>query len=180
MKNLYTKKGDNGETDLADGQRVSKNHPRVACLGDLDELNAALGLLHALLQRDAMTDTEADRALLTTVQRALFCVGAWVAGSPTATPQPSLLELTHRLEQAIDGMPTSRFSGFILPGGHPTAAHAHIARAVCRRAERSLLLIPFSAEIWSEVEPFINRLSDYLFALAKKINALHGVEERKM
>ena len=150
------------------------------CLGDLDELNAALGLLHALLQRDAMTDTEADRALLTTVQRALFCVGAWVAGSPTATPQPSLLELTHRLEQAIDGMPTSRFSGFILPGGHPTAAHAHIARAVCRRAERSLLLIPFSAEIWSEVEPFINRLSDYLFALAKKINALHGVEERKM
>lgn len=127
-----------------------------------------------------MTDTEADRALLTTVQRALFCVGAWVAGSPTATPQPSLLELTHRLEQAIDGMPTSRFSGFILPGGHPTAAHAHIARAVCRRAERSLLLIPFSAEIWSEVEPFINRLSDYLFALAKKINALHGVEERKM
>lgn len=152
----------------------------MACLGDLDELNAALGLLHALLQRDAMTDTEADRALLTTVQRALFCVGAWVAGSPTATPQPSLLELTHRLEQAIDGMPTSRFSGFILPGGHPTAAHAHIARAVCRRAERSLLLIPFSAEIWSEVEPFINRLSDYLFALAKKINALHGVEERKM
>ena len=180
MNNLYTKKGDNGETDLADGQRVSKNHPRVVCLGDLDELNAALGLLHALLQRDAMTDTEADRALLTTVQRALFCVGAWVAGSPTATPQPSLLELTHRLEQAIDGMPTSRFSGFILPGGHPTAAHAHIARAVCRRAERSLLLIPFSAEIWSEVEPFINRLSDYLFALAKKINALHGVEERKM
>ena len=180
MNNLYTKKGDEGETDLADGQRVSKNHPRVACLGDLDELNAALGLLHALLQRDAMTDTEADRALLTTVQRALFCVGAWVAGSPTATPQPSLLELTHRLEQAIDGMPTSRFSGFILPGGHPTAAHAHIARAVCRRAERSLLLIPFSAEIWSEVEPFINRLSDYLFALAKKINALHGVEERKM
>ena len=180
MNNLYTKKGDNGETDLADGQRVSKNHPRVVCLGDLDELNAALGLLHALLQRDAMTDTEADRALLTTVQRALFCVGAWVAGSPTATPQPSLLELTHRLEQAIDGMPTSRFSGFILPGGHPTAAHAHLARAVCRRAERSLLLIPFSAEIWSEVEPFINRLSDYLFALAKKINALHGVEERKM
>ena len=127
-----------------------------------------------------MTDTEADRALLTTVQRALFCVGAWVAGSPTATPQPSLLELTHRLEQAIDGMPTSRFSGFILPGGHPTAAHAHLARAVCRRAERSLLLIPVSAEIWSEVEPVINRLSDYLFALAKKINALHGVEERKM
>lgn len=180
MNNLYTKKGDNGETDLADGQRVSKNHPRVACLGDLDELNAALGLLHALLQRDAMTDTEADRALLTTVQRALFCVGAWVAGSPTATPQPSLLELTHRLEQAIDGMPAGRFSGFVLPGGHPTAAQAHVVRAVCRRAERSLLLIPFSAEIWSEVEPFINRLSDYLFALAKKINALHGVEERKM
>lgn len=180
MNNLYTKKGDNGETDLADGQRVSKNHPRVVCLGDLDELNAALGLLHAHLQRDSMTDTEADRALLTTVQRALFCVGAWVAGSSTATSQPSLLELTHRLEQAIDGMPAGRFSGFILPGGHPTAAHAHIARAVCRRAERSLLLIPFSAEIWSEVEPFINRLSDYLFALAKKINALHGVEERKM
>ena len=180
MNNLYTKKGDNGETDLADGQRVSKNHPRVVCLGDLDELNAALGLLHAHLQRDAMTDTEADRALLTTVQRALFCVGAWVAGSPTATPQPSLLELTYRLEQAIDGMPAGRFSGFVLPGGHPTAAQAHVVRAVCRRAERSLLLIPFSAEIWSEVEPFINRLSDYLFALAKKINALHGVEERKM
>lgn len=150
------------------------------CLGDLDELNAALGLLHAHLQRDAMTDTEADRALLTTVQRALFCVGAWVAGSPTATPQPSLLELTYRLEQAIDGMPAGRFNGFVLPGGHPTAAQAHVVRAVCRRAERSLLLIPFSAEIWSEVEPFINRLSDYLFALAKKINALHGVEERKM
>ena len=180
MNNLYTKKGDNGETDLADGQRVSKNHPRVACLGDLDELNAALGLLHALLQRDAMTDTEADRALLTTVQRALFCVGAWVAGCSYDIPHHPLPELTHRLEQAIDGMPAGRFSGFVLPGGHSTAAQVHVVRAVCRRAERSLLLIPFSAEIWSEVEPFINRLSDYLFALAKKINALHGVEERKM
>lgn len=180
MNNLYTKKGDNGETDLADGQRVSKNHPRVVCLGDLDELNATLGLLHALLQHKELSETDEDRALLTAVQRVLFCVGAWVAGSPFDIPHQPLSELTHRLEQAIDGMPTSRFSGFILPGGHPTAAHAHIARAVCRRAERSLLLIPFSAEIWSEVEPFINRLSDYLFALAKKINALHGVEERKM
>ena len=180
MNNLYTKKGDEGETDLADGQRVSKNHPRVACLGDLDELNAALGLLHALLQRDAMTDTEADRALLTTVQRALFCVGAWVAGSPTATPQPSLLELTYRLEQAIDGMPAGRFSGFVLPGGHPTAAQAHVVRAVCRRAERSLLLTDLPRPVLAAAMPLINRLSDYLFALAQKINTLHGAEEIKL
>ena len=180
MNNLYTKKGDNGETDLADGQRVSKNHPRVACLGDLDELNATLGLLHALLQHKELSETDEDRALLTAVQRVLFCVGAWVAGSPFDIPHQPLSELTHRLEQAIDGMPTSRFSGFILPGGHPTAAHAHIARAVCRRAERSLLLTDLPRPVLAAAMPLIHRLSDYLFALAHKINTLHGAEEIKL
>lgn len=180
MNNLYTKKGDNGETDLADGQRVSKNHPRVVCLGDLDELNAALGLLHALLQHKELSETDEDRALLTAVQRVLFCVGAWVAGSSYDIPHQPLSELTHRLEQAIDRMPTSRFSGFILPGGHPTAAHAHIARAVCRRAERSLLLTDLPRPVLAAAMPLINRLSDYLFALAQKINTLHGAEEIKL
>lgn len=180
MNNLYTKKGDNGETDLADGQRVSKNHPRVVCLGDLDELNATLGLLHALLQHKELSETEEDRALLTAVQRALFRVGAWVAGSSSNTSHQSLPELTHRLEQAIDGMPSGRFSGFVLPGGHPTAAHAHVARAVCRRAERSLLLTALPCPMSAVAMPLVNRLSDYLFALAQKINTLYGAEEIKL
>lgn len=180
MNHLYTKKGDNGETDLADGQRVSKNHPRVVCLGDLDELNATLGLLHALLQHKELSGTEEDCALLVDVQRALFRVGAWVAGSSSDTSQSSLPELTHRLEQAIDGMPSGRFSGFVLPGGHPTAAYAHVARAVCRRVERSLLLTALPRPMSAVAMPLINRLSDYLFALAQKINTLHGAEEIKL
>lgn len=174
---VYTRQGDPGNTRLADGRLVSKSHPRVACLGELDELNSHIGLLRALLLRD-FPAAAADSELLLDVQRSLFDAGSLAAGCSSCGGDFAVG--TRQLEAAIDCAPMPAFDGFVLPGGHPDAAQAHVARTVCRRAERALLAA--GAAEWAAhtaLLAYINRLSDYLFVLARKINALSGTDEIK-
>lgn len=205
---IYTRKGDAGLTQLADGQRVPKTHPRIVVAGDLDELNSHLGLLLAAIGADprlalpassapegeAVPDGRsesarhgalaAECALLVEVQRRLFDFGAWAVSPAAAHPAWTATdELVTRLEQAVDRIDASvggLFRGFVLPGGHPAAAQAHVVRCVCRRVERSVLLsVGPDASGAPSVTACLNRLSDFLFALARKINAETGVDEKK-
>lgn len=174
---IYTKTGDAGETSLFDQSRVLKSDARVDAYGEVDELNACLGLARA-------TGVDADvAALLDTIQRELFAVGARLA-DPSAriaervTKASITGEQVERLERTIDRLeqelpPLRRF---ILPGGSPAGAHLHLARTVCRRAERRVVGLGADA-----VEPlvviYLNRLSDLLFVLARAVNHRAGAAE---
>ncbi len=163
---IVTKTGDKGETSLFDGSRVSKSDERIVALGEIDELNAQLGLL-------ASHANAVHRGLLLKLQNQLFELGALLA-NPKATGNMSsaLQDLeaeTERLEKSLPPL-----QNFILPGGHPRAAQAHLARAVCRRAERSLSCIQVLPEA---ALPFLNRLSDTLFILARHFNLEEKTDE---
>lgn len=172
---IYTRAGDDGETGLYGGQRVPKDAIRVQTYGTVDELNAALGV--ALTQID---DAE-TRAVLSRIQGELFEVGADLATpSERGDTIPRLnSDATARLEAEIDRfeaeLPPLRH--FILPGGSPGGAALHLARAVCRRAERHLVTLAFSETISPEVSRYLNRLSDYLFVLARLVNHRAGQTE---
>lgn len=173
---LYTRTGDDGTTSLAGGSRAAKNDPRLEAYGTVDELNSWLGLLAA-----APSLSAARRSQLLGIQNRLFDIGAILATEPSSSWQPAPLpdEAIDRLEQAIDeidgNLPPLR--QFILPGGHPAAAHAHIARTVARRAERRIISMSESAEVPPNVLRYINRLSDYLFALARETNINSSTDE---
>ncbi len=171
LSRIYTKTGDHGDTALGDASRVPKNHPRVTAYGDVDELNAVLGLLLA-----QQTDT-AEAALLRSIQNDLFDVGADLCLPQEADEvtgrhlrvQPVQAE---RLEQAIDRLNAglAPLKSFILPGGSPLAAWCHLARTVCRRAERSVVTLAQTDTINPQVIIYLNRLSDLLFVLARVYN----------
>src|SRR5205823_14891871 len=171
LSRIYTKSGDKGETGLGDGGRVPKDHPRVAAYGAVDELNAVLGLLTAH-HPDA---PEAD--LLRSIQNDLFDVGADLCVPQPADEgagqrlrvQPSQSE---RLEKAIDRLNAglAPLTSFVLPGGQPAAAWCHLARTVCRRAERDAVTLARTEPINPEVIVYLNRLSDLLFVLARAYN----------
>ena len=174
---LYTRTGDTGMTSLVGGQRVPKTHPRLEAYGTIDELNSHIGLLIAELGESA------DTRFLTDVQNLLFSIGSMLA---TDTSQHEVrpgryvtAEDVQEMERAIDaaeeGLPGWR--GFILPGGTRAAAQAHVCRTVCRRAERCIYALAAEAEVDAFLREYINRLSDYFFALAKKINHSAGQEE---
>jgi cob(I)alamin adenosyltransferase len=183
---IYTKTGDDGSTGLFGGERVSKTHARIEAIGTVDELNAALGvaLSHAA---SSLAGDGAWQAIVRKVQSDLFTLGAELA---TPTAKKSLAELsanltqadTRALEQAIDHFDTSLppLKQFILPGGSTTAASLHLARAVCRRAERRVLalheLSP-QAPLRDELVIYLNRLSDFLFVLARAVNQGQGVPD---
>lgn len=164
---IYTKTGDAGSTALLHGQRVEKNDRRIVACGDLDELNAHLGFLITCgLPAD-------DHDLLLDVQNRLFDFGVYIAADESRSCVfEGLKDSLAALEQAIDAtqqevrMP----GGFILPGGCREAAFCHVCRTVCRRAERHLCALHEPALYEIGVLPFINRLSDYLYALSLKIN----------
>lgn len=172
LSRIYTKSGDQGETGLGDGRRVAKDHVRVEAYGEVDELNACLGLLAAYCP-DAP-----ERELLVAVQNDLFDVGADLC-VPTATDeQPgAALRVTpaqaERLEKAIDrvngGLQPLR--SFILPGGSPASAWLHLARTVCRRAERAVVTLAHTEPVNEHVVVYLNRLSDLLFVLGRAANA---------
>ena len=176
---LYTKTGDSGETALFDGTRVSKSEGRVAAYGDVDELNATLGLALAAGVDDDLS------ALLGHIQRDLFAVGARLADPrdriAERVEKADLAESSvRRLEDAIDRydaeVPPLR--RFLLPGGSQTASAFHLARAVCRRAERSIVALGVQRTP-PEVLRYINRLSDLLFVLARVTNHRGQVAERE-
>ena len=168
LSRIYTKTGDKGETALGDGTRVPKDNPRVAAYGTVDELNAVLGLLLALRPEPA----EAD--LLRTIQNDLFDVGAdlCVPLSPGEARLRIRAEQAARLEAAIDRLNgnLSPLTSFVLPGGEPAAAWAHLARTVCRRAEREVVTLAHRESINAAVIVYLNRLSDLLFVLARVYN----------
>jgi cob(I)alamin adenosyltransferase len=170
---IYTRGGDSGETGLGDGSRVGKGDPRIVAVGEVDELNAAVGLVRA-----AGVEEEADR-LLERIQRELFDLGADLArpvavGEASAPRPPLRLDgaYTARLEAAIDAVDATLppLRSFILPGGSEAAARLHLARAVCRRAERAVVgLIRASAQTTNpECGRYLNRLADLLFVLARQ------------
>jgi cob(I)alamin adenosyltransferase len=172
LSRIYTKSGDGGDTGLGDGTRVPKDHPRVDAYGQVDELNAVLGLLAAYCP-DAP-----EAALLRTVQNDLFDVGGDLCIPPAEGEQPGqVLRVTaaqaERLERAIDrlndGLQPLR--SFVLPGGTPAAAWLHLARTVCRRAERAVVTLATTDRVNPQVVVYLNRLSDFLFVLARVANA---------
>jgi cob(I)alamin adenosyltransferase len=172
---IYTKTGDGGDTSLAGGSRVPKDHLRVAAYGDVDEANAAVGA--ALATRP----TDFAGPLLLMVQRDLFAIGGALA-----TPEPAALraaqqaklavtrEQVETLERAIDEAEAQLppLKHFVLPGGTPKAAALHLARTVCRRAERSAVRLARQEPVAAEILVYLNRLSDLLFVLARRANAL--------
>jgi cob(I)alamin adenosyltransferase len=171
LSRIYTKAGDKGETSLGDGARVPKNHPRVVAYGSVDELNSVVGLLLA------NTPGSAESELLRQIQNDLFDVGADLCVPAGADEQPGArLRVTagqsQHLERAIDRLNAalSALRSFVLPGGRPAAAWCHLARTVCRRAERDVVTLSQAEPINPEVVVYLNRLSDLLFVLARVYN----------
>jgi cob(I)alamin adenosyltransferase len=171
LSRIYTRTGDAGETSLGDGTRVAKDHARVAAYGSVDELNSVLGLL--LAQAAPAPEVE----LLRSIQNDLFDLGAdlCVPPAPTEEERQRLRvrpEQVARLEKAIDRLnePLAPLSSFVLPGGQPAAAWCHLARTVCRRAEREVVTLARSESVNPQVIVYLNRLSDLLFVLARVCN----------
>lgn len=172
---IYTKTGDQGETSLFGGKRLPKSHLRIDAYGTVDELNSYLGLL-----RDSIGE-ESLRELLKAIQDRLFTIGSNLASDPDKdmiVPDVEAADI-ERLEQEIDRMNDSlpELKNFILPGGHPTVSTCHIARCVCRRAERLVVALQQSSRVDNILIQYLNRLSDYLFVLARYIGHQGGVEE---
>ena len=175
---IYTKTGDLGKTSLIGGTKVPKSHLRIETYGTTDELNSYIGLV-----ADMITD-EKSKTTLKEIQDRLFTIGSSLACDPDKEPlmkMPDLKETdVELLEKEIDKMneslPPMKF--FVLPGGHPAVSTAHVARCVCRRAER-LCVNMQEHELFVDplVIKYINRLSDYLFVLSRYIGYLLGVEE---
>lgn len=179
---IYTKTGDTGETGLYGGSRVSKDDARVEAYGAVDELNCALGAARAALAPD---DSSLD-ALLGRVQSELFDLGAELATPPErmGTPLGARVPLASEariaaLEAEIDRVEESLapLKTFILPGGTPAAAALHVARGVCRRAERRVVALARADTVRPEVLRYLNRLSDLLFVLARYANHSTGVPD---
>ena len=176
---IYTRTGDAGTTSLVGGVRVRKTDERLEAYGTMDELNSFLGMLVSLV------DDEQEKSLLHFVQHKLFAVGAFLATDQTQDAfqkEPLLsVEDVSRLEEAIDRLDSSlpKQKAFILPGGCYPASVCHVCRTVCRRAERRMLALEEQGicEIDAKYKCFINRLSDYLFILARRLNDLTCTEE---
>jgi cob(I)alamin adenosyltransferase len=173
---IYTKTGDDGTTGLIGGQRVRKSDARIDCYGTIDELNAALGLA-------AVNAHGSLSPLIREVQNDLFVIGSHLA-TPDESPHKASLPtmddaIVHRLEMQIDAavsaLPPLR--NFILPGGTETAARLHVARTICRRAERLLVAYAEDRPVPPIVVTYLNRLSDWLFVQARQANALGGVAD---
>jgi cob(I)alamin adenosyltransferase len=165
---VVTRGGDAGETSLGDGGRLRKDAPRIAAIGEVDEANAAIGLLR-LATRD-MPETD---AMLARIQNDLFDLGAdlcvpGLGGDRLRLGEAPLLRLEAEIEALNNALP--QLTSFILPGGTPAAAHAHLARAIARRAERAVVHLAGAEPVNPNVTRYLNRLSDHLFVLGRALN----------
>jgi cob(I)alamin adenosyltransferase len=174
---VYTKTGDKGTTALIGGTRVSKTHVRLEAYGTVDELNAQLGLLATCL-----TDGK-DKRVVLNIQNMLFTIGSHLATDREKVELHEASIVTPRqiaeLEQAIDAMDEALppLRAFVIPGGSRGSAVCHVCRTVCRRAERRILALSEECEVSSEVLSYMNRLSDYLFVLSRRINVMEETDE---
>ncbi len=173
---IYTRRGDRGETDLFGGGRVAKDHLRVSVYGEVDELNACVGIAAAATQHEDF------RALLQRIQNTLFDLGAHLATPDAARREKADLpgasrEDIEELEAKIDLFESelAPLKNFILPGGSPAAAAMHLARTVCRRVERSTVALDREDPLDERVLRYVNRLSDLFFVLARAENARAGL-----
>lgn len=173
---VYTKTGDTGTTSLVGGKRVDKACARLESYGTIDELNAQVGLLLTYVTE------QNDRDCLIGIQNCLFVVGAQLATeteslhtlSSTITAE-DVTTLETCIDAASEGLP--KWRGFTLPGGCRAAAHAHVCRTVCRRAERRILALNATEPVSPQLLAYVNRLSDYFYVLALRLNFLQGTEE---
>jgi cob(I)alamin adenosyltransferase len=166
---IYTKTGDKGETSLIGGTRLPKHHIRIEAYGNVDELNSWVGLL-----RDQAIDANSVKILIETQDR-LFTIGSLLASDPEKDTKMKLPEIRESditlLEKEIDAMEAGlpAMKSFVLPGGHTIVSYCHVARCVCRRAERSVLRLAENEKVDELVYKYLNRLSDYLFVLSRKL-----------
>jgi cob(I)alamin adenosyltransferase len=173
---IYTKTGDKGETSLFGGKRVKKSHPRIEAYGTVDELNAFIGLLK---------DQEVNhrrKDLLKEIQDRLFTIGANLASDPEKNKlkvpdlqEDDIILLEKEMDKMDENLPLLR--NFVLPGGHTAVSFAHLARTVCRRAERQCIVLSEDEFVPEIVIQYLNRLSDYLFVLSRLMTKELGVEE---
>lgn len=172
---IYTKTGDAGQTALFGGRRVGKDHLRIDAYGTVDELNAFLGIVH-----DSTSEARVRR-LINTIQHRLFTVGASLASDPEkkAAPVDLTADDVQLLEASIDELEADLppLRNFILPAGHPVVSHCHVARTVCRRAERLIVALGREEPVEERVLAYMNRLSDLLFVLARYLGHQLGAEE---
>lgn len=174
---IYTKTGDTGQTGLIGGRRVSKADLRIDAYGTVDELNSWIGLI-----RDQAVNSE-RRDLLKEIQDRLFTVGAELATDPNRAPKQHMpaIVLTDvtLLETSMDGMDEAlpELRAFVLPGGHESVSFCHLARTVCRRAERLVITLNDTSPVDPLVIQYLNRLSDYLFVLSRKMTQELSADE---
>ena len=173
---IYTKTGDAGTTSLFGGKRVSKADHRIETYGTVDELNSYIGLL-----RDQEVNAK-RKSILIEIQDRLFTIGSILATEPgnTKVRIPSLADSdVVMLEKEIDGMDAQlpAMRSFVLPGGHASVSFCHIARTVCRRVERLVIALDAIEKVDPLIVKYLNRLSDYLFMLSRKMTAELGAEE---
>jgi cob(I)alamin adenosyltransferase len=169
LTKIYTRTGDKGTTGLVGGKRVSKNSPRLWACGTVDELNSAIGLARAF-KPGKKTD-----AILAGIQNNLFDLGAELAGSPSYVRQSQIDALEDLMDDCNATLGPLR--EFILPGGNPVGAQLHVARTICRRAERFCVQLGRKERIGALVVPYLNRLSDTLFLLARWENYKPGQKD---
>ena len=183
LNRIYTKAGDGGDTRLVGGQKVRKSAPRIDSYGTIDELSAVIGLARsALAQAGAPAGADAVSAILKRIQNELFNLGSDLATIPADRhPRQPVIEARHvqALEREIDGwnedLPELR--SFILPGGGLAASYLHLARTVCRRAERLIVALRDIEPVGDQTLPYVNRLSDHLFVLSRHVSRLYGEPE---
>ena len=175
---IYTKTGDGGKTSLIGGTKVPKSHIRIESYGTVDELNSYIGLCG-----DHISD-QASKTMLKEIQDRLFTIGSSLACDPDKEPLMKMPDLKtadiELLESSIDSMNETLpvMKSFILPGGHPAVSHLHVARCICRRAERICVHMQEEQLFIDPLEiQYLNRLSDYLFVLARYTGHLAGAEE---
>lgn len=176
---IYTKSGDSGTTGLFGGDRIAKDDIRIEAYGTVDELNAQLGVLRSAMS--PMDNMKAHDTFLNEVQKELFVIGSELASKdPSALNLKSITdEHVTAIEAQIDEMQDKLelLKTFILPGGHHSAAHCHVSRTVCRRAERRVVTLAQHETISGDVVKYLNRLSDYLFVLSRTLNRASDIED---
>jgi cob(I)alamin adenosyltransferase len=187
ISRVYTKFGDAGDTMLASGDTVRKTDPRVHAYGEIDELNATIGLVRAEIAREPRRERAADflrhlDTVLARIQQELFDLGAELATPGAHTGGSKLtIEDAHveALERDLDALnePLAPLRSFILPGGGPVACAAHLARTVCRRAERSLVALLDAQPVRPQTERYVNRLADLLFVVSRAAAHALGDDE---
>ena len=175
--NIYTRTGDGGETSLVDGSRTGKDNPRVEAYGDIDELSSALGLVIADKECPGEIKDELQH-----VQQLLFTVGGYLATPVTDGKKVTLEKLqgeNEKLEGWIDAIDERlpKLNSFILPGGGEASCRCHLARTICRRAERQIISLSRENPVDPQLIAYINRLSDYLFVVSRYLNFIQGIEE---